>query len=266
MKLNGYYREFVFTNNKCTEYADALTSYYRGSDKLSADGQLKIIASRCAEAKADNKDKSAAKEFYVDSKVPPNKLFEYAMLYGMLDKYFSVADLQYYNYTMESVANSTDLVITVSPKPAATNRIHRLTFHLTDDFTLQSYRLELDPNRMQNLPDRSLLGIHVKLLKRYAEVNYERLGNKIYPQFFKYDVTMHIGGKFLGTVIDQTYNPRSEYVTTDIGNNLAPFARSETYKKGNLCNNGAAINDAQLKEHNFITPSRKDSLAISSMQ
>ncbi|MCC8425780.1 carboxypeptidase-like regulatory domain-containing protein [Mucilaginibacter sp. UR6-11] len=267
MKLNGYYREFVFTNNKCTEYADALTTYFRSTNKLSDDGQLKIIASRCAEAKEDNKDKSAAKEFYLDSKVPPNRLFEYAMLYGMIDKYFPVEDLKYYNYTMESVQNSTDLVVIVSPKPAAADKIHRVTFHLTDDFTLQSYRLEIDPTRMQNLPSRSLLGIHVKVLKRYAEVNYERSGNKIYPRFFKFDVMVHIGGKFSGTTLDQTYNPRSEYVTTDISTtNLTPFARSEVYKKGNLCNNGVAINDALLKEHNFITPSTKDSLAISSMR
>ncbi|MDB5003487.1 MAG: hypothetical protein JWQ34_1712 [Mucilaginibacter sp.] len=268
MKLNGYYREFVFTNNKCTEYSDALTTYFRGTNKLSDDGQLKIIASRCAEAKEDNKDKdkSAAKEFYLESKVAPNKLFEYAMLYGMIDKYFPVEDLKNFSYSIESVENSTDLVVTVSPKPG-TDKLHRVTFHLADDFTMRSYRLEIDPKRMQNLPERSLLGIHVKLLKRYAEVNYERSGNKIYPKFFKFDVMVHIGGKFLGTAFDQTYNPRSEYVTTDIStNDLKPFARGEVYKKGNLCNNGIAINDTLLKEHNFITPSRKDSLAISSMR
>jgi hypothetical protein len=268
MKLNGYYREFVFTNNKCTEYSDALTTYFRGTNKLSDDGQLNIIASRCAEAKVDNKekDKSAAKEFYLESKIPPNKLFEYAMLYGMIDKYLPVEDLKEFIYSMESVENSTDLVVVVSPKPGS-EKLHRVTFRLADDFTLRSYKLEIDPSRMQNLPERSMLGIHVKLLKRYAEVNYERSGNKIYPKFFKFDATIHIGGKFLGTVFDQTYNPRSEYVTTGISTtDLKPFARSEVYKKGNLCDNGTAINDALLQQHNFITPSRKDSLAISSMK
>ncbi len=266
MKLNGYYREFVYTNNKCTEYSDALTTYFRGTNKLSDDGQLKIIASRCAEAKVDDKDKTSLKEFYLESKIPPNKLFEYAMLYGMLDKYFPVEDQKDLKYTMESVDNSTDLVVIVSPKPGS-DKLHRVTFRLADDFTLRSYRLEIDPSRIQNLPERSLLGIHVKLLKRYAEVNYERSGNKIYPKFFKFDANIHIFGRFLGTSFDQTYNPRSEYVTTDINTtDLKPFTRSETYKKGNLCNNGAAINDALLREHNFITPSRKDSLAINSMK
>jgi hypothetical protein len=269
MKLNGYYREFVYTNKKCTEYADALTSYFRGTNKLSDDGQLKIIASRCAEAKVDNKDKdkSAVKEFYIDSKVPPNKLFEYAMFYGMLDKYFPVESLKDFTYTMQSIENSTDLVVTITPKPTVDDKYSRVTFHLTDDFTLQSFRLDVDPKHIQNLPERSFLGIHVKVLNRYLEVNYERSGNKIYPKFYKFNVAIHIGGKFLGTVFDQTYNPRSEYVTTDINTtDLKPFARSEVYKKGNLCNNGAAINDALLKEHNFITPSRKDSLAISEMR
>jgi hypothetical protein len=268
MKLNGYYREFVFTNNKCTEYSDALTSFFKGSNKASYDGQLKIIASRCAKAKEDDKNKTSADEFYMDSKLSPAKLFEYTMLYSMIDKFFPDGNLKDCYYSMKNIANSTDIVVTILPKPTATaaKNIYRLTFNLSEDFGLKSYRLDIDPSRINNLPDHSLLGIHVKLIKQYLEVNYERSGNRIYPKFFKYDLNMHIGGKFFGTAIDQTYNPRSEYVTTDISTtNLTPFARSETYKKGNLCNNGAAINDALLKEHNFITPSRKDSLAISSM-
>jgi hypothetical protein len=210
-KLNGYYREFVFTNNKCTEYSDALTSYFRSAKKFADDGQLKIIASRCAEAKADNqnKDKATPKEFYLDSKVPPDKCFEYAMLYGMLEKYLPNDDLKLYAYTMESMSSNNDLVITISPK-ASSDKFCRIIFNVTDDFTLRSYKLEVDPKRTQYLPERSLLGIHVKLLKRTIEVDYERIGNSIYPRFFKIDVAMHIGGKFFGTALDQTYNPRSE--------------------------------------------------------
>lgn len=260
MKLNGYYREFVFTNNKCTEYADALTSFYRGPNKSSFDAQLKIIASRCAEAKADNKEKGSVKEYYVESVIPPNKLFEYAVLNGMLNKFLPDGDLKDYSYDMASTDND-ELIITIMPKLAG-KKFRKVTFNLSADFGLTSYKIEVDPSHKNNLPERSLLGIHVQLLSQYLEVKYSRVNNKIYPQFFKYESTMHIGGKFLGTPLDQTYNPRSEYVTTDLSPDLNPFIRSELYKKGNLCDNGVAINDALLRSHNFITQSRKDSLAI----
>ena len=76
LAVNGYYRELVFVNDKCTEYADALCQYFYDKNK-DDNGQLKIDASRCRLEKVDKNQDYKNLQIYPDSKVNPNTLFTY---------------------------------------------------------------------------------------------------------------------------------------------------------------------------------------------
>jgi len=266
MKLNGYYREFVFTNAKCTEYADALIKYYHNrAPKVG--GQLKIIASRCEKATAKKIDSNNYESFYVDSKVNADLMFRYATLSELIAHYFPDNRLTNYTYTIQVNNTNNDLLVVIYPKQYdAVFFIYKIQFRLSDDFTLKYYRLEVPDGELKSIKEASLLGIHGKFTGLTVEARYDADKFGVYPEYFKYTSSSYIYGKCLGVSINQTIDRKSEFVITGIDTvDRLPFPRNEIYKKGNICNNGAAINTEMLKSYNFIKPTQKDSLAISAI-
>jgi len=264
LALNGYYRELVFVNDKCTEYADALCQYFYDENK-DGNGQLKIDASRCRLEKVDKNQDYHNAQIYPDSKVNPNTLFNYVtQLSEMIKKFFPDKNLQDYKYRMDQSGN--DLKITVYPKANA-DEYYQLTFILKEDYILRSYKLEIPAKLIETIKTRSLLGIHVKLMKFILSANYASVSNGNYPTYFTENKTVHAWGKLIAVSTDEIINSKSEFVVSDLdnANKIAPFSKSDVYKKGNICGNGIAINDNLLKNHTMIIPSAKDSVSITSL-
>ncbi|OKS86002.1 carboxypeptidase-like regulatory domain-containing protein [Mucilaginibacter polytrichastri] len=263
IKMNGYYRELVFTNDKCTEFSDAICAYF--FDRVTQpDGQLKIIASRCRKETKENKDKDNM-EVYKDSKINPNQAFSYAMLTGMIEKYFPEKSLADYQYTMQQQGSEQDLKIVILPKTDTGEAFYQLTLMLKGDFTLKSYRLEIPERLLGQVKEKSLLGIHIKVVKNLIEVNYLSIAGHIYPGYYSVRKLTKLWGKFLGTTINQLKEEKSEFVTGNVVLNSSAFTKADVYKKGNLCSNGTAINDDLLKNYTIIKPTMKDSVAISAL-
>lgn len=263
MKLNGYYREFVFTNAKCNEYSDALFEYYYDSH-LKSKGQLKINASRCEKAVRKN-EKNQNFEAFIDSKTNPDKMFDFAMLADMVNYFFPEKQLNEYKYSIEGNNLNKDLLITIYPKPGS-DKVYKLQLLTSDDLMLRWYKLEIPVELLKNVKEKSILGIHGRITAYIIEARYGTSNNGIYPEYFKIIKDVKIFGKFLGTTLDQLTAQKSEFIVTQINTNgIIPFPKNEIYKKGNICDNGAAINTALLKKYNFILPTKKDSLAISSI-
>jgi hypothetical protein len=262
MKLNGYYREFVFTNAKCTEYSDALFEYYYDHG-LKNDGQLKIAASRCEKA-VQKKEENHSFTALAESRIEPDKILGYSMLLDMIKGHFADKLLDDYTYNIEE-DNNKDLLITILPKTKS-DKYYKLQFTLTPDYTIKSYKLEIPANLLANVKERSMMGIHAKITAFEVECRYQNSDNYLYPDYFKATKTVKIFGKFMGVVLDQVTAQKSEFVVTQFAaKNINPFAKSETYKKGNMCDNGVAMNADMLKNYNFILPTKKDSLVISSI-
>jgi hypothetical protein len=264
MKLNGYYRELVYTNNRCTEFSDAICDYFFDG-KSQPDGQLKITASRCRKEIKENKDKDNM-EIYKDSKINPNQAFKYAMLADMIEKFFPEKNLADYQYTMEQLINEpkADLRIVIKPKLDTGDAFYQLSLMLKDDFTLKSYKLEIPEKLLGQVKEKSLLGLHSKLVKSVIEVNYLSITGHIYPGYYAVMKSAKLWGKFLGTTINQLKEEKSEFVAGTVALNVEPvFAKAEVYKKGNLCSNGTAINDDMLKNYTIIKPTARDSVGIS---
>ncbi|SDS90267.1 CarboxypepD_reg-like domain-containing protein [Mucilaginibacter mallensis] len=266
MKLDGYYRELVFTNTKCTEYSDAICSYFfdRASPK---EIQLKINASRCRFEENVNKDRHDVKKNF-KSDIDPNQAFRYALLSAMIADYFPDKVLADYKYILERFGDkgSDDLKITIYPKKGS-KAFYRLTFILSNDFLLRSYRLEIPDNLLDKTDEMSLLWIHEKDLNLVIEVKYTSFFDHIYPSYYNIEEGEHFWGKLLGAKVDEISINKSEFIVNGINqsNNVSAFNKQDTYKKGNICNNGIAINDELLKNYTIIVPSAKDSVAIKSL-
>ena len=267
VNLKGYYRETVYTNSKCSEYSDALCEYY--FNHLSApDGQFKINASRCFKEKETNDNKQNF-EAYVESFVDPNLAFKYALLETMIKIRFPDKTLEDYDYDMQQSdgQDSGDLKIIIAPKRDNHDAFYQLTLFLKSDFTLKSYRLEITKQLAARIKERSFLGIHVKRTGLYLVVNYASRDGRIYPDYYDVDFSYAVTGKFMGTALNQVVENKSEFVVSEVNSssNTAPFEKRLVYKKGNICNNGAAINDAQLKNYTIIKLTQKDSSAMNSL-
>lgn len=267
MMLNGYYREFVFTNNKCNEYSDAIVKYYHNrAPKVG--GQLKIVASRCEMVYKGKDTVSADNEIYLNSRANPDKLFRYAFLDELIKGRFVDKNLHDYTYSMEAGNDGGNLKVVVYPKPG-TDELYTIAFLLSNDFTISSYKFEIREAELKNVKEKSFFNMHGRLVKLLVEARFESNKHGTYPDYFKFNSAHHIytNGKFLGQVIDQISEQKSEFVITGLDTlNALPFSRSDIYKKGNICNNGMAMNTSLLKNYNFIKPTKKDSLAISSIQ
>jgi hypothetical protein len=267
MILNGYYREFVYSNAKCTEYADAICEYFYDRN-LNQDGQLKIGASRCLKAKKDNEDKNNM-EVYKDSKVDPNIAFKYSLFSAMVDKFLSEKTLNGYKYNIQEASekDNTDLKISVFPKNISGENLYSLTMILNSDFKLKSYKLEIPDTILAVIKEKSMLGIHSKVTKFIINVNYSSIGNQIFPNYYSINRNSKIWGKFLGTTINQTIDNKSEFIGGELIKTgiIKPFDKQDVYKKGNICNNGASINEALLKKYTIILPSQDDSISIQSL-
>jgi len=228
MKLSGYYREFVYTNLKCNEYADALCQYYFNNGKDS-ETQLKINASRCITGKKNNGDAKNA-EFYWDSEVNPVLAFKYALLSEMIKKYFPDKALPGYKYEIAQAAESSDdLKITISPKDSTGVAIYDLVFLLTGDFTLKAYHLEIPDSILLHMKEQSLLGVHVKNGKLIINVKYASFNGRIYPAYYSIIRGEHVYGKVMSTRFDQVDENKSEFVVSELGktDDLQPFVRDE---------------------------------------
>lgn len=267
MILNGYYREFVYSNAKCTAYADAICEYFYDRN-LNQDGQLKIGASRCLKAKKDNEDKNNM-EVYKDSKVDPNIAFKYSLFSAMVDKFLSEKTLNGYKYNIQEASekDNTDLKISVFPKNISGENLYSLTMILNSDFKLKSYKLEIPDTILAVIKEKSMLGIHSKVTKFIINVNYSSIGNQIFPNYYSINRNSKIWGKFLGTTINQTIDNKSEFIGGELIKTgiIKPFDKQDVYKKGNICNNGASINEALLKKYTIILPSQDDSISIQSL-
>jgi len=264
IKLGGYYREFVYTNSKCNEYADALCEYFFDNNPK-VGSQLKINASRCITGKENNGNAKNA-EFYWDSKIDPILAFKYALFSEMVKKYFPDKNLSQYKYDMDEYTDqiSGGFKITIVPYGQG---IYKLTLILNNDFTLQAYHLEIPENILAGLKEKSLIGVHIKINKLIIDVKYIAVDDHIYPNYYSLTQAQHLWGKLLGTKFDQVDEDKSEFVVTTVNksNGLKPFTKEETYKKGNICNNGISINDTLLKKYTTIVPSLKDSVQIDSL-
>lgn len=266
LNLKGYYRETVYTNAKCSEYSDALCEYYYDKPDF-PDGEFKINASRCLKEKETNNNKQNF-EAYVESFVDPNLAFKYALLETMIRLRFPDKVLDGYDYDMQQSdgQDSGDLKIIISPRPDNHEGFYRLTFFLKSDFTLKSYRLEITKQLAPRIKEKSFLGIHVKRTGLYMVVNYASREGRIYPDYYDVDFSYTVTGKFMGTVLNQAVENKSEFVVSEVNSaNTTPFEKHLVYKKGNICNNGAAINDALLKNHTIIKLTQKDSTAVGSL-
>lgn len=262
MQLSGYYRELVFTNNACTEFSDALCSYYF-SKTDAANGQLKIEASRCRIAKSVSDDNDKTYEDHIDSKINPNRLFRYALLKGLFEKYLPDDAVSSYKYSIETIDSDGSIRITFVPKSNQSGYYFGFVFIVTADFSLNSLTLSIPVAFANAIKEKSLLGIHFKPLQLLLTVNYGKWNNSIYPANFKVNYTAHLWGKLLGTSMDEVINQRSEFVTGNAAfENIAASKKASVYKKGNICGNGDAMNDELLKGHTFIQLSAKDSLAV----
>lgn len=264
MILKGYYREFVYTNAKCTAYADAMCAYYYNRNSA-PEGQMSITASRCLKETKNNQDKDNI-EVYKESRLNPNTAFSYAMLSGMIDQYFPAKILSEYEYTMEEagVKDAQDLKIVIAPKKGMVNELYQLTLYLTSDYTLTSYQLEIPEPLLAQAKEKSMLGIHSKVTATRINVNYTKLGNDNYPSYYAVYKSARIWGKFFGTTIDQAVINKSEFIVSDADNSstVKAFPKQEIYKKGNICSNGTAMNDETLKNHTMIIPSAAEAAAI----
>jgi hypothetical protein len=267
VNLKGYYRETVYTNGKCSEYSDALCAYHFDRSAF-PDGQFKINASRCLKEKATN-DKKQNFEAYVESFVDPNSAFKYALLEAMINTRFPDKVSGGYDYDIQQTSDqsSGDQKIIISPKKDNPNDFYQLTLFLKSDFTLKSYSLDIPKKLASRIKERSMLGIHVKKNTFRLIVNYASTGDHIYPNYYNVSLSYSVTGKFMGTVINQVVENKSEFVVTEVDkvNSEKPFDRREVYKKGNICNNGAAINDALLKNYTIIKLTQKDSTAMRSL-
>lgn len=265
VNLKGYYRETVYTNSKCSEYSDALCEYY--FDKAAfPDGQFKINASRCL--KRDNNDKHND-EVYNESFLGPNTAFKYAMFSGMISRFFPDKDLSKYAYDIKQSGdeNAGNLKIAVSPKPGAAKPYYELTLNLKSDYTLQSYQLTIPDKFLPQLIEINILGIHIKKGKYNVNVNYTAKNNNIFPSFYTITRKYHVHADLLGTKVDEAVDDKTEFLVTEFDDSkgLNPFEKRDVYKKGNICNNGAAINDALLKNYTVIKLTQKDSSAMISL-
>lgn len=264
MLLKGYYREFVYTNAKCTAYADALCAYYynRVSEP---DGQMSITASRCFKESKVNESKDNI-EVYKESNLNPNIAFTYAMLSGMIDQYFPSKSLSGYDYTLEGLTekDSEGLKVVIYPKAGSVSEHYKLTLYLTGEYTLTSCHLEIPEALLPRVKEKSLLGIHSKITATNIDVKYIRSGASNYPSYYAIYKSAKIWGKFLGVTIDQSVINKSEFLASDveISNLIKPFSRQEIYKKGNICSNGKAMNDQMLKNNTIIVPSAAEAVAI----
>lgn len=262
MKLSGYYREFVFTNAKCTEYSDALFEYYYDR-RLKNEGQLKIAASRCEKA-TQKKEENHNFTIFAESRIGPDKIFGYSMLVDIITRNFTDKVLDDYTYNIEEGDNK-NLLVTILPKTNS-DKYFKLQFSLTPDYVIKSYKFDVPANLLANVKERSIMGIHGKVTAFAVECRYQTSNNQIYPGYFKVTQTVKISGKFMGVVVDQVTAQKSEFVVTQfMAKNISPFTKSDIYKKGNICENGVAMNADMLKNYNFILPTKKDSLAISSI-
>ena len=225
LNLKGYYRETVYTNAKCSEYSDALCEYY--FDKAAfPDGQFKINASRCLKEKETNNNKQNF-EAYVESFVDPNLAFKYALLETMIRLRFPDKVLDGYGYDMQQSdgQDSGDLKVIISPRPDNHEGFYRLTFFLKGDFTLKSYRLEITKQLAARIKEKSFLGIRVKRTGLYLVVNYASRDGRIYPDYYDVDFSYTVTGKFMGTVLNQAVENKSEFVVSEVSSapNMAPF-------------------------------------------
>jgi len=266
MKLDGYYRELVFTNAKCTEYSDAICSYF--FDRTSPKNiQLKINASRCRFEENVNKDRHDVKKNF-KSDIDPNLAFRYALVSAMITDYLPDKVLADYRYTLDRFGDkgSDDLKVTIFPSKN-NKAFYKLTFILSNDFLLRSYRLEIPDNLLDKTDEMSLLWIHEKDLNLVIEVKYTSFFDHIYPSYYFIEEGEHFWGKLLGAKVDEISINKSEFIANGINqsNNVLAFDKQDTYKKGNICNNGIAINDELLKNYTIIVPSAKDSIAIKAL-
>ncbi|WP_131537242.1 carboxypeptidase-like regulatory domain-containing protein [Pedobacter nototheniae] len=264
MKLSGYYRELVFTNGKCSEYADALAEYFL-DQRTKKDGQFKILASRCKnDERAVFKGDSAVAN--LNSKISPNHAFQLALVSRMIDRYFPIKTLSDYKYKQEQAdeKDGSDIKITISPKDDAVKGIYKLVLNLTSDFVLKSFHMEIPDKFVEKTPQRNILGLHGKPYKLIFDVNYIATPNGIYPSYYSIIGASKLWGKFLGTIYDQTVEFKTEFLVTKIDQSadLKPFPGKEVYSKGNICKNGVAMNDNLLKEYTTILPSQKDTISI----
>jgi hypothetical protein len=261
--LKGYYREFVYTNNKCTEFSDALGEYFYDQES-SPNGILIINASRCLKAPVTEKQDRHNYEVDAESTINPNLFLKYTMLSGLITKYFPDKLLSNYDYKIKKVDddNFSDIQIDIYPKKSG---IFKWELSTTKDFTLKSYHFEIPDSCVKKIQERNLLGLHTKLQKFTIDVQYSNTAIKIYPNFYSISLVNMLWGHLLGVSINnELIEKKSEFVTTDIDEtrDINFFNKKNVYKKGNLCGNGVAISDTLLRKYTIIIPSKKESIDI----
>jgi hypothetical protein len=127
--------------------------------------------------------------------------------------------------------------------------------------------LEITKQLAERIKEQNFLGIRLKKNALYMVVNYASRDGGIYPDYYNIDFSYSVAGKFMGTVLNQVVENKSEFVVSEVNHapNIVPFEKRDVYKKGNICNNGAAINDALLKNYTVIKLTQKDSSAMISL-
>ena len=259
---NGYYKELVYTNDKCTEYSDALFEYL--ASEHSDNGDLRIIASRCLKEKQVNEDKNDL-QIYTPSKVNPTQLFKYSFFSGLLDMYFPKQSLKLYKYQLEEEPNH--LKFTISPKEVTEESYYRLIINLNDNYDLVSFHLEVPEPDTRFFKEKSILSLHLRYTKLTIDATYNKTLKGIYPNFFSMVKAYNFWGKFLGTTTNLHVINKSQFIISSFKDGvMGNTPKSAIFKKGNLCSNGIAINDALLKDHTIIRPTAKDSISISTLQ
>lgn len=265
IKLNGYYREFVFTNNKCNEYADALIQYYYNAIPK-PEGQLKIVASRCEKAIAKKIDSNNFEETYINSVLSPIKLFKFSSLNSLIAYYFLDKGLNNYTYKLSTNESNSDVEILIYPLKNivyGTSPYYSLHLFLADDFTIKNLKLEIPEVVLTNQKEFAFLGLHQKTTNFIIEAGYNNSKSGIYPGYLKWNISLYQKGKVFGNILDQSITQKSEFVITGIDTaNTQAIPKNEIYKKGNICKNGSEINTEMLKQYNFIKRTKRDSIAI----
>ena len=187
----------VFTNSKCTEYSDALFEYYYDR-RLKNEGQLKNSCCRVAKRQIKKKEENHNFTIFAESKIGPDKIFGYSMLFDMIKRNFTDKVLDDYTYNIEEGDNK-NLLVTILPKTNS-DKYFKLQFSLTPDYVIKSYKFDIPANLMANVKERTIMGIHGKVTAFAVECRYQTSNNQIYPGYFKVTQTVKISGKFMGVL------------------------------------------------------------------
>ncbi len=267
--MQSYYREFVYTNSKCTEYSDALCHFEIDAKQ---NPELYVLSSRCLKRKQEDPKKTGEYEAQLASNINPNKVFGYAFFSDLLDKYFPKETLDGYEYQIQDNIQGNLLIgetIFIFSKISTKDLTYSLTLITDTNYILKNYSLEIPPSAKNFAKQRNLLGLHFKLTDLIIKASFSLNQDGLYPTSISMQKAQNFWGKFLGVSINEHILDITNVIFTNAkvlnsSNSLA--GKNSRYKKGNMCSSSqASINDSLLKNNTILLPTQMESRQIDSL-